>query len=150
MITVLITKDSKGDFRYKILTCTLQDTGFYLIERFSGKIGGKQVKQPPLLIKAGKVKRSIKEQAELEFNSLITKDLSKGYKDLKEFTTKTLNELTSEELSSFFGEHKTDMAGIRKPMLATETSNAKPALWNRYWRISKKLDGKMDAVVKFR
>ena len=150
MITVLITKDSKGDFRYKILTCTLQDTGFYLIERFSGKIGGKQVKQPPLLIKAGKVKRTIEEQASLEYNSLITKDLSKGYKNLIDFTNKTLEELTIDELNEFYGEHKTDMQNIRKPMLAKETSNAKPALWNRYWRISKKLDGKMDAVVKFR
>lgn len=26
-------------------------------------------------------------------------------------------------------------------MLAKETTNAKPAIWNRYWRISKKLDG---------
>ena len=94
-----------------------------------------------MLIKAGKVKRSIEEQATLEFNSLITKDLSKGYKDLKEFTNKQLSELTVEELSDFFGEHRTDTSGIKKPMLAKETSNAKPAIWNRYWRISRKLDG---------
>ena len=45
------------------------------------------------------------------------------------------------ELEHFFDNTKTDSSGIKKPMLAKDTANEKPAIWNRYYRISKKLDG---------
>lgn len=142
MNKILITRDSKGDIRYLKLSYHKQeDTGFYKIERSSGKLGGKDVNQPPLLVKAGKAKRTIKEQVDLEFNSLLTKAMSKGYKELSEFTDKPFDKVTTADIDQHVESTKTDMAGIRKPMLAKETSNAKPAMWNRYWRISKKLDG---------
>lgn len=138
----LITRDSKGVIRYVNITVIKQeDTGFYKIERSSGVLGGKNVVQPPLLIKEGKVKRTTEEQAKLEFDSLVTKAKSKGYKDLSNYTDKEFKDVTVEDIDANVEDVKTDTAGVRKPMLAKETTNAKPAIWNRYWRISKKLDG---------
>lgn len=141
-MNTLITRDSKGEIRYLNLSYHLQEnTGFYKIERSSGKLGGKDVKQPPLLVKVGKAKRTLKEQLDLEFNSLLNKAKNKGYKDLTDFTDITFDDLKVEDVDDKLSKDKTDADGIRKPMLAKETSNAKPELWNRYWKISKKLDG---------
>lgn len=138
----LITRDSKGDIRYvKINKIKNEVTGFITITRSSGKLGGTDVTQPPLLIKAGKVKRTIDEQGTLEFNSLVTKYKSKGYKELSEFTSKELKDITQDDASNLFPDEVTDSFGNIKPMLAKASDGMKPAVFNRYWRISKKLDG---------
>lgn len=139
MNDILITVDSKGDIRYLKIAYILLDDDNYKIIRSTGKLGGKDVAQPPLLIKEGKAKRTKLEQVTLEYNSLITKAKSKGYKNLSEYTTKSFDEVTKEDID--IEGVKTDSQGVKKPMLAKDTENAKPAIWNRYWRISRKLDG---------
>ena len=136
----LITRDSKGVIRYIKLNVTL-DNEIYTIKRSSGVLGGKEVIQPPLIIARGKAKRTVKEQMELELNSIITKYKAKGYKELTEYTSKHFSELTQKEISDLFPQEVTDEVGNIKPMLAKATDNLKPAAWERYWYISKKLDG---------
>lgn len=137
---ILIKKDSKDAVRYLKIENNIEPEGSYLITRFSGIVGGKEVKQPPLRIKVGKSTRTISEQAELEFNALVRKSMDKGYKILTDFTDKPFEEITQEDLIDYLGE-ATDSNNIRKPMLAKETGKVKPAFWNRNWLISKKLDG---------
>lgn len=144
MNTVLISRDSKGDIRFLTFTMThFEEEDYYKITRSSGKIGGKATAQPPLLVKAGKAKRTTKEQAVLEYNSLVSKASDKGYKPLTDFTSKEFKDVTQEDLDDSFEESKTDTSGIKKPMLAKDTEKLTPESpqWKRYWRISRKLDG---------
>ena len=62
----------------------------------------------------GKVKRTLDEQCELEFNSNFKKYLDKGYKDVSDYT---VDELTSEKCIEVLGDTKTDQNGALKPML---------------------------------
>lgn len=103
MIKTLYNIDSKKKTRYVTFE-VIDNTTSYEIKRTSGLLGGTAVEQPPLTVSVGKVKRSLKQQMELELNSLISKARDKGYKD------------TPEELSSV----KTDSKGNRKPQLAKD------------------------------
>ena len=77
MKTILISRDSKQKIRVVEISYSWNDTlHAFVIERSSGLHGGKMTSQPPLTIEKGKVKRTITEQCQLEFNSLVKK-----YKD---------------------------------------------------------------------
>lgn len=110
MVKELITRDSKGVIRFISINVTL-DNNIYSINRSSGILGGKEVTQPSLVIEKGKAKRTVKEQMELELNSIITKYKAKGYKELSEFTTHTLDKLTQDEVSQIFPKETTDEHG---------------------------------------
>jgi hypothetical protein len=103
MIKTLYNIDSKKKTRYVTFE-VIDNITSYVIKRTSGLLGGTAVEQPPLTVSVGKAKRSLKQQMELELNSLISKARDKGYKD------------TIEELSSV----KTDSKGNRKPQLAKD------------------------------
>lgn len=137
---ILIKKDSKDAIRYLKINSNKEQDGTFIIIRFSGLVGGKEVKQPPLKVKFGKAKRTVEEQTELEFNALVRKALDKGYKPLSDFTDKPFEDVTQEDLTGIVGE-ATDSNNIRKPMLAKEVGNVKRAFWDRHWFISSKLDG---------
>ena len=114
IINTLISRDSKGKIRqlnFK-LEKTEQDT--YIIHRESGLLGGTFIKQPDLEINKGKVKRTIKQQAELEYNSLIKKALDKGYKNIQDLGIAILTEETA---NLALPKTNTDQNDIKKPML---------------------------------
>jgi hypothetical protein len=69
---------------------------------------------PVLEITKGKVKRTIEQQVELEFNSNYKKYLDKGYKDVEELG---ITELTVDNALEALGDTKTDQNGVLKPML---------------------------------
>lgn len=140
MIKELVTRDSKDVIRYIKINVTL-DNNIYSINRSSGVLGGKEVSQPSLTILKGKAKRTIKEQMELELNSIVTKYKAKGYKELSDFTSKSIDKLTQQEISDLFPKHTTDEHGNIKPMLAKQSDNLKDSAWKRYWWASRKLDG---------
>jgi DNA ligase-1 len=105
MNITLYNIDSKGKTRYvSFLLIDQQDSNYKRIMRSSGLLGGTDVVQPGILIEVGKAKRTIEEQAILEYKALISKARDKGYKD------------TIEELGAF----KTDSKGNRKPQLAKD------------------------------
>ena len=63
------------------------------------------------LIEKGKAKRSVLQQAELEYNSLIKKALDKGYKKLSDLTKTKYDVITEEELNRIVPTIKTDASG---------------------------------------
>ena len=113
----------------------------YIIKRVTGQFGGKETNQPEIIITKGKVKRTAAEQASLQFNGLLKQYLDKGYVNLSSVTTKTYASLTEDEIKGFLNKGTTDQAGIPKPMLAKQADQCSSDIWNKDWRISKKIDG---------
>lgn len=100
--------DSKNKVRYVHIWTEKTENGTYLIKRESGLLEGKKIQAPDLEISKGKVKRTLEEQVELEFNSNFKKYLDKGYKDVSEIK---FDELTSESCCKMLGDTKTDQNG---------------------------------------
>ena len=75
---------------------------------------GKKTIAPDIEISKGKVKRTLDEQCELEFNSNFKKYLDKGYKDVSNIK---YADLTEEKCKEILGNIKTDANGSVKPML---------------------------------
>ena len=129
--------DSKGKVRYiHIWTEKVDDK--YLIHRESGLLTGKKVVAPDIEILKGKVKRTIEEQCELEFNSNFKKYLDKGYKDVSDLK---LSELTDAKCNEILGTTKTDANGALKPMLCKVLDKTNKKLTDKKWYGSYKHDG---------
>lgn len=146
---ILVTRDTKNKIRKIVFTLT-EDNNIYYIKRSSGLVEGKLTEQPELVIDKGKVKRTVKEQAELQYNSLIKKQLDKGY-----INSNTINGFVEKQdvLAKIMPLIVTNQNGIGKPMLCSvfDTTDEKN---NKSWYISNKLDGTRalfyykDGVVK--
>lgn len=149
MIKYLLGKSSTNKFRFVVITWDEEwkepEHGF-LITREYGQVNGKVTKSPDTWILKGKAGRSHKEQAILQFNSFVKSFLDKGYKEVDRHP----NEYTNEKLEEVFGEVKTNQFGVIKPQLAKQADKVtNPKIFNQNWLISRKLDGKFNAVIKF-
>lgn len=136
----LITRDSKGKVRQINIACEWNEKfQMYVITRSSGLYGGKFITQPNIEITKGKVKRTITEQAELEYNSNIKSYLDKGYKKISDFGYTNIDEFNPDKV---LPKDKTDTKGVKKPMLCKvyDTTDLKTQKVP-YWLISTKLDG---------
>ena len=118
-----------------------QDGNVFTIKRNTGQLNGKMVDQPELIISKGKVKRSVLEQAELEFNSIVKKYQDKGYKLLSSLTNIKFEDLTEEELNAFVPSCKSDQNGFKKPMLAKSSDSVQTSVLNKKFYCSRKLNG---------
>ena len=99
--------------------------------------------QPVHRITKGKVKRTIEEQRDLEYNSMLKKYLDKGYKKLDEIG---LSEpFTEDEIVKAIGS-ATDAKGAPKPMLCKKYEDVKTTELDKDWFISRKYDGLRCAV----
>lgn len=87
-----------------------------MIERETGQFQGKLTQQPIIEIKKGKVKRTVEEQATLEFNSHVKKYKDKGYKSISEFGYTKIEDFDPEKV---FPKQVTDQSGVVKPMLCS-------------------------------
>ena len=107
---VLVTRNARD--KIQIVFADLIQTGNnFTIKRVTGQYKGKFTEQPELSIERGKVKRSVLQQAELEFNSIINKYLDKGYKKLSDLTTMHLEEIRPDDLSELVPSIKSDSNG---------------------------------------
>ena len=135
----LVSRDSKGKLRVVCAAYGWDDEQHgYVIHRSTGTYKGKLVEQPELLITKGKVKRTLTEQVQLEFNSICKKYKDKGYKELD----KPLEEYSEEELNEIVGTVSTNQDGVPKPMLAKQAdkvSNTK--IFDKEWYASRKING---------
>lgn len=131
-----------------------EDT-FYSISGRTGLYLGKMVPRPLVTIDQGKVKRTIKEQAQLQYNSLINSYLDKGYKKSEDLNI--IDITNSIEVESKVPKQNTDGKGNLKPMLALSIDNlpkSKLSILNNKWLASKKIDGvrallfKKDGVIQ--
>lgn len=137
MKTILVKLDSKGKFREVEFELNHSDNPeTYTINRRSGLVEGKLIEQPEIKITSGKVKRTIKEQAELQYNSLIKQQLDKGYKVLEDDV-----ELTQVALTKIMPKENTDQNGNKKPMLCKVYDFNDLKNNNIEWWISRKHDG---------
>jgi len=102
------------------------------------QLGGKITVQPIIEINKGKAKRTLAEQAELEYKSHIKKYLDKGYKDIRDFGYESLSEF---DPNTAFPETVTDQNGAMKPMQCKSYNDVATSTFDRLHYASRKLDG---------
>lgn len=135
----LITLDTTGKVRVVYLESEWNnDLQAYCIVRRSGCLGGKLVIAPTIVIDRGKVKRTIHQQNELQYNSELKKYLDKGYKNINDLG---ITELTVESAKEALGNTKTDQKGSLKPMLCKVLDKSNKKLTDKTWLASYKHDG---------
>lgn len=139
MNKTLITKDSKGKIRVVELSCEGSDFSGYTIKRNTYQYQGKITEQPDIFISEGKAKRTVTQQAELEFNSHLKKYLDKGYKELEG----EISDFTKAQLDELLPEHKTDALGNKKHMNAKDSNKVATSVYDKVpvWLASRKIDG---------
>lgn len=141
MKEILISRDSKSKIRVVEIVCNwYPELQSYILERFTGLLDGKQIKQPIIEISKGKAKRTISEQATLEFNSHVKKYKDKGYKSLKDFGYETLDAFKP-HIEEVFPKTNTDTNNIVKPMLCKVYDSEDKKSQNKKWLASRKHDG---------
>lgn len=137
---VLLSRNARDKVQVAIAKLT-QDGNSFIIERSTGQYNGKMTNQPELVIERGKAKRSVIQQAELEYNSIINKYMDKGYKKLSDLTKKKFEELNLEEVDVLVPTIKSDTSGNFKPMLAKDYNKVQTSVLNKRMFLSKKLNG---------
>lgn len=126
----LYTNDRLGKTRVLNIKIVQNAEDDYSILRETGVLNGKMVIQPEINITKGKVKRTVLQQAELEFNSIVNKQKDKGY-------TENITSIPAIKTSSL---------GVTKPMLAKDPKTGSKPKEDQFfngkdWFISYKLDG---------
>lgn len=113
MLTSIINAEQKGDH--------------WEVWRETGQRDGKKIVHAPDIIREGKAKRSLMEQVQLQFDSIVNKRKDKGYKE------------TEQEAIDNKG---TDASGVPKPMLAAPTKDKEAKIFGDVdWLVSRKFDG---------
>lgn len=135
---VLISRDSKGKIRVVEISYQWEDdyNGF-VIRRKTYQYGGKAIDHPEIVITKGKAKRTVTEQARLEYNSHLKKYQDKGYKLLE----KDINSYSLEDLDNILPEFTTDANGFQKHMLAKQADKVASSAFEKEWYASRKIDG---------
>lgn len=136
----LVTRNARDKVQVAIAEL-VQNTNSFTIKRTTGQYQGKMTAQAEKIIDKGKAKRTILQQAELEFNSIVKKYLDRGYKRLDSLTDIEFKELLPEELDSLVPTLKSDAQGNLKPMLAKSSDSVQNSVLNKPMFVSKKLDG---------
>lgn len=140
----LVTKDNKGKTRVVEISCEWDDAQHgFVIRRKTYQYGGKVTVQPEIWIFKGKAKRTVAEQAKLEYNSHLKKYTDKGYKLLPS----SVNIEDAKVVEAFVEEHLgngvTDSNGFKKHMLAKQADKVATSVFDKikYWYGSRKIDG---------
>lgn len=137
----LIARDAKGKIRLITMSCEWSDDAHgYVIERSSGLLNGKQTIAPPVIIQRGKVKRTVTEQATLQYNSELKKYLDKGYKNIVDLG---IDNLTLDSAEKALPDINTDQSGMIKPMLCKVMDRNNPSQTDKQWLASYKHDGEI-------
>lgn len=137
---ILVTRNARDKIQVAIATLS-QEGNSFVINRSTGQYQGKMSEQPEIVIERGKAKRSVIQQAELEFNSIINKYMDKGYKKLNSLTQKKFNEINPSEMDELVPTIKSDQNGALKPMLAKSSNDCQNSVLNKPMLCSRKLNG---------
>lgn len=141
---ILVTKDNKGKTRVVEISYEWEDAQHgFVIRRKTYQYGGKVTVQPEIWIYKGKVKRTVSEQARLEYNSHLKKYTDKGYKLLPS-SIKINNAVAVEAfVEEHLGNGVTDSNGFKKHMLAKQADKVATSVFDKikYWYGSRKIDG---------
>lgn len=135
----LVSIDSKGKLRQVELEAHWDDEQHgFIINRITGMFGGKLTEQPAILVDKGKAKRTVSEQAALQFNSKLKEYKDKGYKEIP----KDPDTYSESELFEIVGEVATNQSGVLKPMLAKQADKVtNQKIYDKTWYASRKIDG---------
>lgn len=141
---ILVTKDNKGKTRVVEISYEWDDAQHgFVIRRKTYQYGGKVTVQPEIWIYKGKVKRTVSEQARLEYNSHLKKYTDKGYKLLP--SSIKINDAVAVEafVEEHLGNGVTDSNGFKKHMLAKQADKVATSVFDKikYWYGSRKIDG---------
>ena len=141
MIKYLLGKSSTNKFRWWQIewdeNTYKEDIGYELIRTY-GQVHGKITTAPSIYVLHGKAKRTTKEQALLQFNSEVKKQLDKGYKEVP----KHPNDYSESELQEIYGDVKVREGATVKPMLAKQEKDIKNRkIFDNKWYISRKVNG---------
>lgn len=136
----LVTRNARDKVQVVIIELE-QNGNSFVIKRTTGQYQGKMTPQVEILIEKGKVKRSVLQQAELEFNSKLKNYLDKGYKRLDTLTKKDFYDLTSKEIDDLVPSVKSDTNGDLKPMLAKSSKDCAISVLEKPLYCSRKLNG---------
>lgn len=137
---VLVTRNARDKVQVAIAVLS-QNGNAFNINRSTGQYKGKMSTQPELVIERGKAKRSVIQQAELEFNSIISKYLDKGYKRFDALSDKEFDEVKITEMEVLVPTIKTDGNGEEKPMLAKSYDDCQNSVLEKLVYCSAKLNG---------
>lgn len=138
--TVLVIRNARDKVqvaRYLLM----QQANTYIIKRYTGQFGGKMTEQPDKVIEKGKSKRSVLQQAELEYNSIVKKSTDKGYKKLSDLTKTKIDSITAKELDEVVPSIKTDSNGNIKPQLAKSSNDCANSIFEKPLYCSRKING---------
>jgi len=138
--TVLVIRNARD----KIQTARYileQEGNTYFIRRFTGQFGGKITTQPVKTIEKGKAKRSVLQQAELEYRALVKKSTDKGYKKLADLTKTKFDIINVDELYSIVPTIKTDANGNIKVQNAKSSNDCATSIYDNEMFASRKIDG---------
>lgn len=136
-MTFLISKDSKDKIRVVELDL-VNNSDSYTISRTTYQYKGKRTPHTDVIITEGKAKRTLYEQATLEFNSHLRKYKDKGYKELPSDITN----YTLDQLNLILPKETTDSNGNLKPMLALDYNKVAVKTFEKpIWWASRKIDG---------
>ena len=150
----LFKRDSNKNLRHVQLNL-YHDEEYYRITGKTGLYQGSMIGRPVLVITKGKAKRTVLEQATLQYDSLVNSYLDKGYKKAEDLNIVNINDRS--EVESKVPKQTTDNKGNLKPMLALSIDNipvSKQSVLNNKWFGSKKIDGvrallfKKDGVIQ--
>ena len=141
---ILLTRDSKHKIRVVEIDYEWSDEQRgYVIHRKTYQYGGKVTIQPEIWIYKGKVKRTVTEQAKLEFNSHVKKYTDKGYKELPDNININDAQAVEQFINEVMPDGVTDSNGFRKHMLAKQHDKVANSVFDKleYWYGSRKIDG---------
>ena len=140
---VLVKKDNLDKLRIVSFKLFEHDhiPDVYSIRRVTGLLGGAMIEQPSLEITEGKVNRTAEQQARLEYSSILSDYLDKGYKKLEKYGISCMAEITPSKVKEILQDKLTDAKGIIKPMLAKTVFDKGDRRWNAAWYASAKIDG---------
>lgn len=140
----LVTKDNKGKTRVVEISCEWDDAQHgFVIRRKTYQYGGKVTVQPEIWIFQGKAKRTVAEQAKLEYNSHLKKYTDKGYKLLPSSVNIEDAKAVAAFVEEHLGEGVTDSNGFKKHMKAKKYEEVATKVFDKikYWLGSRKIDG---------
>jgi ATP-dependent DNA ligase len=136
----LVTRNARD--KVQVVIAELEQIGNnFVIHRTTGQYEGKMTDQPELVIEKGKAKRSVIQQAELEFNSIVSKYQDKGYKRLASLTNKKFEDILASEMDALVPTIKSDSSGNLKPMLAKDYNKCQNSVLDKRMYCSRKLNG---------
>lgn len=136
----LIKKDNNNSIRViRLNKYTYPTHG--VIKRSTGLLNGTMTEQPDIPVDFGKAGRTIEEQIVLEYNSILSDYLDKGYRPVSTFGANSVALLTPTQIKGILADRVVDTNGMVKPMLARQGFLESDPRYKRRWYASYKIDG---------